>query len=68
MNRTKEPVDAFASKVERSVAKRFRDIHTTQSFDGTLRVKVESVYVGKKDGERALAHLRELQANRGKGK
>ncbi len=61
MNITRQNIDSFVSGVEESVAKRYRDIHTTQSFNGTLRVKLDSVYVNKSDGERAIAHLRKLK-------
>lgn len=43
---------------ERSVAKRLRAASTKQSFSGTLKVETDKIYVGKKDGMRALESLR----------
>lgn len=60
---TKTPsLEELLSGAERSVAKRSRAASAKQSFSGVLRVQIDKIYVGKKDGLRALDFLRHAQA------
>jgi hypothetical protein len=45
-------------KIETRVAAKKRSASSHQSFDGTLRIKLEKTYVSKADGNRALKELR----------
>ena len=64
---TKRSTDVLVRDVEREVATKFRDANTTQSFNGTLRVKLDGVYVNKREGQRALENLRQLKLASKKG-
>lgn len=67
MATTKRSTDVLVKDVEREVATKFRDANTTQSFNGTLRVRLDGVYVTKRDGQRALENLRQLKSTNKKG-
>lgn len=45
-------------KIETRVAAKKRSASSQQSFDGTLRIRLENAYVSKADGHRALKELR----------
>lgn len=50
--------------VERSIVKRLRDLQSTQTFAGTLRIDLNKVYVDRKSGLRALDSLRHIRSDR----
>lgn len=41
--------------------KKLKSLQSTQSFDGTLRVNLSRVFVGRKDGLRAMEGLKKLK-------
>ena len=49
------------SGAERSVAERQVAAQARQTFFGALKVQIDQIYVGKKDGLRALDVLRQAQ-------
>lgn len=49
--------------VERSIVKRLRDLQSTQTFGGTLRIELSKVYVDRKSGLRALDSLRHIHSD-----
>lgn len=64
MNKTGKDEATVVREVEKSVGKRLREMQSTQTFDGTLRIKLDRVFVDKKDGQRALEHLRQMSSGR----
>lgn len=64
MNKSGKDEATLVRDVEKSVGKRLRELQSTQTFDGTLRIKLDKVFVDKKDGQRALEHLRQMNSGR----
>nr|WP_298124956.1 hypothetical protein [uncultured Pseudoxanthomonas sp.] len=64
MNKSGKDEAALVRDVEKLVGKRLRELQSTQTFDGTLRIKLDKVFVDKKDGQRALEHLRQMSSSR----
>ena len=64
MTKAEKNITAFLKNYEKSAVKRLRELQATQSFDGTLKVRSDRVYIDKKDGRRALEHLRTLNFRR----
>jgi hypothetical protein len=59
MPKTKNAAQALLD-AEASVVNRLRRQLTVQGYDGSLRVRPESVFVGRQEGRRALDVLRQF--------
>ena len=57
-------IDAFIRNIEAEVADRRSGTFTKQSFDGTLRVKLDKVFVGAPEGKRAIEALKALRSHK----
>jgi len=64
MPRKEQEIERYISKLERNAEKELRELQSTQSFSGTLRIKLDRVFVDKVDGKRALDQLRHLASER----
>lgn len=51
---------------EKAVERKQIAAHSKQSFSGVLKVEVDKVFVGKKDGARALQFLRDTRTVKGR--
>jgi hypothetical protein len=60
MTKSEKGVAKFLSSYEKTAVKKLRELQATQSFGGTLKIRPDRVFVDKKDGLRALEHLRQL--------
>lgn len=56
-------ITEFLRSYEKSGAKKLRELQSTQSFSGTLKINTDRVYVDQKDGRRALEHLKKLRGS-----
>lgn len=63
----KKSTAMLISEVEKEVASKLRDAYVKQAFNGTLKVSLESIYITRKEGKRALASLNELSMGARKG-
>ncbi|MEI2456921.1 hypothetical protein [Lysobacter firmicutimachus] len=54
----------FLSSYEKSATKMLRELQSSQSFGGTLKIDVGRVVVGKRDGLRALEKLKQIDLGR----
>jgi hypothetical protein len=64
MNKNAGTASAVLAEAEQTVAKQKRALQSTQTFTGSIRVRLESVFVDKKDGLRALAQLKSSSRKR----
>ena len=60
---SKKAIAEFLQSYEISGAKKLRELQSTQSFSGILKINTDRVYVDQKDGRRALEHLKKLRAS-----
>jgi hypothetical protein len=64
MARNEKNVAEFLGSYEKAVVKKLRELQATQSFGGSLKINTDRVFVEKKDGLRALEHLRQMSSGR----
>lgn len=60
----RQTLDEFMAQFESQAAAELRERQSKMSFNGTLRVDLDRVYVDRIEGRRALDTLRALRAGR----
>lgn len=62
--RNDDEIVTLIDEIERLVATRQKEMSAKQTFDGTLRIFADKVYIGKGEGKRALEELKLSIGNR----
>lgn len=58
MSTAESNIDMLIREVEAKVAREQQDVYAKQSFDGSLRVNLDEVFVSHDDGLRAIERLK----------
>jgi hypothetical protein len=64
MAKVDKNVASFLNGYEKAAAKKLRELQTTQSFGGALKINLDRVFIDRKDGLRALDQLRQINPDR----
>lgn len=64
MGKRKTDMSNLLKTYKKTAMVQLMDQQATQSFSGTLKIKLDRVFVDKKDGRRALKDLRDLRSER----
>lgn len=64
MAKNEKKLASFLASYEKSATNKLRELQSSQSFSGTLKIDVERVFVNKRDGLRALENLRQIDMRR----